>query len=112
MAASRRDPSWQAAALRESERYGTDLNYARSGLEGRSATHGPPIQEAKRHTVLDWAMLGITAVVFVFLFAIARPPMVSFDAHAAAVLLAVMIAILAVCGACSDTARYVGAFQR
>jgi drug/metabolite transporter (DMT)-like permease len=90
---------WQAAALRESERYGTDLDYVRSGLEGRSATQGHAIEFRKRHTVLDWTMLGITALVFVALFAIARPPMVSFNAHAAAVLLAVMVAILAVSGA-------------
>src|SRR5260370_1259176 len=36
--------SWQAAALRESQRYGTDLDYVHAGLEGRNPTHGqtPP----------------------------------------------------------------------
>ena len=89
---------WQAAALRESERYGTNLEYVRSGLEGRSASQGPAIDQGKRHTVLDWIMLGITIVVFIGLFAIARNPMVAFNAHAAVVLLIVMISILAVCG--------------
>jgi drug/metabolite transporter (DMT)-like permease len=90
---------WQAAALRESERYGTNLEYVRSGLEGRSAAHGKANEEGNRHTVLDWIMLGITVVVFIGLFAIARTPMVSFNAHAAVVLLIVMLAILAVSGA-------------
>ncbi len=85
--------NWQAAALRESQRYGTDLDYVRSGLEGRSATQG------RTTSVLDWTMLGVTAVVFIALLAIARAPMVAFDARAALVLLAVMVAILAACGA-------------
>ena len=90
---------WQAAALRESERYGTDLEYVRSGLEGRSAAHGRSVEDGNRHTVLDWIMLGITVLVFIGLFAISRTPMVSFNAHAAVVLLVVMLAILAVSGA-------------
>jgi drug/metabolite transporter (DMT)-like permease len=90
--------SWQAAALREGKRYGTDIDYLSAGLEGRSATQGGEIEYAKRHTVLDWIMLVFTALVFVFLFAIARTPMVSFNAYAAAVMLAVMAAILVVCG--------------
>jgi drug/metabolite transporter (DMT)-like permease len=89
---------WQAAAFRESERYGTDIDYVSAGLEGRSAAQGRAIEHARRHTVLDWTMLVITALVFVFLFAIARTPMVSFNAYAAAALLAVMVAILTVCG--------------
>lgn len=56
------------------------------------------MEYAKRHTALDWIMLVFTALVFVFLFAIARTPMVSFNAYAAVVMLAVMVAILVVCG--------------
>lgn len=84
---------WQAVALRESERYGTDLDYVLSGLEGRGTAQG------KRYSILDWTMLVITAAVFLALFAVARNPMVAFNGHAAIVLLAVMVAILALCGA-------------
>lgn len=89
---------WQAAALRESERYGTDIDYVHSGLEGRSSTDGRAIASTTRHTMLDWIMLGFTAVVFIALFAIARTPMVSFNAGAAVALFIVMVAILVVCG--------------
>jgi drug/metabolite transporter (DMT)-like permease len=90
---------WQEAALRESQRYGTDLDYVRSGLEGRSATAGRANEDGNRHTILDWIMLAITAVVFIGLFVVARTPMVAFNAPAAVVLLIVMVAILAVSGA-------------
>lgn len=88
---------WQAAALRESARYGTDLAYVRSGLEGRSLP--TEVEDTRRRTVLDWIMLGAIAVFFAVLFAIARSPMVPFNAHAAVVLLLVMVAILVFCGA-------------
>jgi drug/metabolite transporter (DMT)-like permease len=88
---------WQAVAMRESERYGTDIDYVSAGLEGRSLASGRGLEHAKRRTILDWAMLGITVLFFAFLFAMARTPMVSFNAHAAAALLAVMIAVLVVC---------------
>lgn len=89
---------WQAAALRESERYGTDPDYVLSGLEGRNVADQQTPENAKRHTVLDWAMLGITAIVFVALFLVARRPTVAFNAGAAVALLIVMVAILAICG--------------
>lgn len=85
---------WQAAALREAQRYGTNIEYVRSGLEGRVANPA-----TRRHTVLDWMMLGMTAVVFIFLLAVARKPMVPFNGHAAFILLALMMIILAACGA-------------
>ncbi len=89
---------WQAAALRESERYGTDRNYVLSGLEGRSASDQETSENGRSHSLLDWIMLGITAIVFVTLFSVARTPMVAFNAGAAVVLLIVMVAILGVCG--------------
>jgi drug/metabolite transporter (DMT)-like permease len=97
-AQAREHERWQAAAVRESERYGTDLDYVRSGLEGRSAATGPAGEEAKRRSVLDWAMLAVTAIIFAALLSVARMPTVPFNLGAAAVLLVVMAAILAICG--------------
>jgi len=85
--------SWQAAALRESQRYGTDLDYVHAGLEGRNASYG-----RTRHTALDWTLLAITTLVFVALASMARTPEVPFNAHAAALLFAVILVILAICG--------------
>jgi drug/metabolite transporter (DMT)-like permease len=81
---------WQAAASRESERYGTDPEYVRAGLEGRS--HSP----AARRTMLDWSMLVIASVTFLALAAIARPPMVAFSLSAAATLLGIIVLILVI----------------
>ena len=97
-AAPQEHERWQAAAMRESERYGTDPNYVLSGLQGRSATTSQTPKDAKRHTVFDWIMLGITAIIFFGLFSVARTPMVAFNATAAIVLLTVMVAILGICG--------------
>src|SRR5262249_56334594 len=83
---------WQAAAMRESKLYGTDVEYVRAGLEGRAGEQGT------RRTALDWALLAIATLVFVVLGTAARAPMVPFNARAAAVLLAVIVAILAFCG--------------
>jgi drug/metabolite transporter (DMT)-like permease len=90
---------WQAAALRESERYGTDLDYVRAGLEGRTASYGGAAEPATRHTALDWTMLAIATLVFAALASMARTPEVAFDARATAILLAVILVILAICGA-------------
>lgn len=90
--------SWQAAALRESERYGTDIEYVSAGLEGRKAEHALETENSRRHTLLDWGMLAITVGFFAFLFHIASTPTIPFNAHAAAMLLALMLAILAGCG--------------
>jgi len=83
---------WQAAAMRESALYGTDIEYVRAGLEGRA------LERDTRRTVLDWALLGVATLVFGVLGAMARAPMVPFNARAAVVLLAVIVTILAFCG--------------
>ncbi len=98
-AAPKEHERWQAAALRESERYGTDRDYVLSALEGKSVADQQSTANGKRHTVLDWIMLGITAIVFVALLKVAHAPTVAFNAGAAVVLLVVMVAILAICGA-------------
>ena len=79
---------WQAAALRESDRYGTDVEYVRAGLEGRRAEN--------RRTVLDWAMIAAATIVFVVLASWARAPMVGFHVPAALALLVVIFAILVI----------------
>jgi drug/metabolite transporter (DMT)-like permease len=82
---------WQAAAMRESRLYGTDVQYVRAGLEGRA----PP---TPRRSFLDWAMLLAATLVFGVFAAMARAPMVALDIHAAAALLTVVFIIMAVCG--------------
>src|SRR5579864_8078907 len=47
---------WQAAAIRESALYGTDIEYVRAGLEGRAGEMGTG------RTALDWAMLAIATL--------------------------------------------------
>jgi drug/metabolite transporter (DMT)-like permease len=83
---------WQAAALRESKLYGTDVEYVRAGLEGRT------LQRGMRRTVLDWGLLAIATLVFAILGAIARAPMVALNVSAGVVLLVLIVAILLVCG--------------
>jgi hypothetical protein len=83
---------WQAAAMRESALYGTDIEYVRAGLEGRAVERG------NGRTALDWALLAIATLVFGVLGAMARAPMVPFNARAAVVLLALIVTVLAVCG--------------
>jgi drug/metabolite transporter (DMT)-like permease len=90
---------WQAAALRESQRYGTDLDYVRAGLEGRNANDERTGEHSTRRTALDWITLAITTLVFVALARMARTPEVLFNAHAAMALFAVILVILAICGA-------------
>lgn len=81
---------WQDAALRESERYGTDPDYVRAGLEGRATRQNSP------RTALDWAMLLITTLTFLALAAIAAPPLVTFNLRAAVILLTVIVGILVI----------------
>jgi len=83
---------WQAAAMRESALYGTDIEYVRAGLEGRA------VERVNRRTALDWALLAIATLVFAVLGAMARAPMVPFNAEAAVILLAVIVTVLVVCG--------------
>ena len=83
---------WQAAAIRESTLYGTDIEFVRAGLEGRAT------ESSTARTALDWAMLVIATLVFAVLGAIARAPMVDLNLPAALVLLGLIVVILALCG--------------
>jgi hypothetical protein len=83
---------WQAAAIRESERYGTDIEYVRAGLEGRT------IERVGRRTALDWVLLAIATLVFAVLGAMAHAPTITLDKRAAVLLLTAIVTILVVCG--------------
>ena len=92
---------WQVAALRECQRYGTNIDYVRAGLEGRTTEDERPsdLRSPKpptRHSILDWAMLAVATLVFVALATVARTPTVAFNATAAVTLLAAIVAILAI----------------
>jgi drug/metabolite transporter (DMT)-like permease len=83
---------WQAAAFREGERYGTDVEYVQAGLEGRT------LRRTNRRTLLDWIMVGMATVLFGLLAIMARAPVVAMNATAAIGLLVVTLGILVFCG--------------
>jgi hypothetical protein len=92
-APAREHERWQAAAMRESELYGIDVDYVQAGLEGRALNQSAP------RTVVDWFMLGMACLVFGLLASMARAPMVMLDLRAAGALLAATLVMLVVCGA-------------
>ncbi|HYT83405.1 MAG TPA: GRP family sugar transporter [Gemmatimonadales bacterium] len=88
-ATGREHRRWQAAATRESARYGVDPAYVRAALAGESTATG------RARTWLDWALvLGATAV-FVAAALVARVPELTL---AGAPLAALVLATLALLG--------------
>ena len=85
--------AWQAAAMRESARYGVDPNYTRSRALGEGS-FGP----RARRTWLDWTIvIGATAVLAGF-GTVAAAPHVALNVRWVIVLAAVMLAIALWCG--------------
>ena len=84
---------WVEAAEREHRRYGIDLEFVRSGLEGRSRT--PP----QRRTWLDWLLVAMASAVFLVTGLRAHWPAIALNTTAALVLLALCLALLVACAA-------------
>jgi drug/metabolite transporter (DMT)-like permease len=84
---------WREAAQREGERYGTDQDYVRAGLEGKDHLKDKP-----RRTALDWGIVILATAVFVLFAAVARTPEIPVNWRAAGILSVAMLVLLGVCG--------------
>ncbi|HEV2118328.1 MAG TPA: GRP family sugar transporter [Terriglobales bacterium] len=82
---------WMEAAEREHRRYGIDIEFVRSGLQGRTTV--PP----RRRTWLDWLLVAMATGVFVWAGARAHWPSIVLDGVSAIVLLALCLALLGAC---------------
>jgi glucose uptake protein GlcU len=85
---------WRETAAREGERYGVDAGFSRAralGQEVPGATH--------RRSWVDWLIVGAATAVLVAFAAVARAPQIAADWNWAAVLVVVMLAAAAICGA-------------
>jgi hypothetical protein len=84
---------WQAAAARESARYGVDPAYVAARLVGEDT--GLP---ARKKNALDWFLIVGTTVVFVGFALVARPPALTLAWVPAAGLSLVLVGFLVVGG--------------
>jgi len=84
---------WAEAAEREHRRYGIDIEFVRSGMQGRSTN--PP----QRRTWLDWVLVAAATGAFVWTGARAHWPSIALDGTAALVLLGLCLALLVACAA-------------
>jgi len=82
---------WVEAAEREHRRYVIDIQFVRSGMEGRASA--PP----QRRTWLDWVLVAMATGAFVWTGTRAHWPSLALDGTAAIVLLALCLALLAAC---------------
>lgn len=82
---------WVEAAEREHHRYGIDINFVRSGLEGRSTS------PSQRRTWVDWLLVAAATAAFAWTGARAHWPSIALNGSAAVVLLIVCLALLAAC---------------
>lgn len=91
-APAREHVRWQAAAARESARYGVDPAYVAARFVGEDA--GVP----RRKNPLDWFLVVVTTVVFVGFAVIARPPALTIAWAPAAALTILLVGFLVVGG--------------
>ena len=82
---------WVEAAEREHRRYGIDINFVRSGLEGRSTS------PSQGRTWLDWLLVAAATGAFAWTGARAHWPSIALNGSAAVMLLVVCLALLAAC---------------
>lgn len=83
---------WQAAAHRESKRYGIEDAYVRARMEGRDVEG-----RVNRRTLIDWLLIAAVTIIFFALAAIARVPQVVINLEWAAMISAAMLLLLLVC---------------
>ena len=83
--------SWREAAERESRRYGVDLAWVHSRLEGGGAAPA-------RRTWLDWGLVGFSTAVFIWLARMAEAPAIEMDLMWVAGLTAVTLVLLVAAG--------------
>src|SRR6267154_1504319 len=82
------------AAIRESDRYGVAVDFVEARMDGRQL-----VTEAKpSRSALDWLLVVAATSVFVIFAAMARVPQISLHWAPAALLTAVLVLFLIVCG--------------
>ncbi len=84
---------WQAAAERESKRYGVADDYVRAGMEGTDFEGQRP-----RRTLVDWILIGGVTAIFAGLASDARLPRMDIDLRWAAAVSLAMLLLLVGCG--------------
>jgi glucose uptake protein GlcU len=92
-AGGREHDHWEAAAMRETTRYGVDARFSRArrwGTDADSVHH--------KRTWFDWAIVVCATSVFIALARLAAPPLIVFHAGWAAALILLMLGALAACG--------------
>jgi hypothetical protein len=92
-AGGREHARWEAAAARETTRYGVDSGFSRARRWGTDAS-----SERHRRTWFDWVVVGGATSVFVALARVAAPPHIVFHTGWAAALILLMLGALAACG--------------
>ena len=83
---------WQAAAQRESKRYGIEDAYIRARMEGRDVEG-----RVNRRSLVDWLLIAVVTIIFVALAAIARVPHIDINVEWAVAIAAAMLVLLLVC---------------
>ena len=91
-ATGREHSRWQAAAERESKRYGIENAYVRASMEGRETGAG-----ISRQTFLDWLLVAGVTAIFAALAAMARIPSVDINLKWAALVSVAMLLLLVGC---------------
>jgi drug/metabolite transporter (DMT)-like permease len=85
---------WKDAAIRESDRYGVAGDFVEARMDGRQL-----LGELKpSRSVLDWLLVVLATSVFAIFAAMARVPQMSLRWAPAALLTAVLLLLLAICG--------------
>jgi glucose uptake protein GlcU len=85
---------WRETAAREGERYSVDADFTRARALGQEV---PGV--AHRRGWVDWLIVGTATAVLIAFAAVARAPQIAADWGWAAVLVVVMLAAAAICGA-------------
>jgi drug/metabolite transporter (DMT)-like permease len=93
-ATSNEQAHWKEAARREGRRYGIAADFVEARMDGRQAAS----EQKPSRSAFDWLLVAIATGVFVFLAAAARVPQISLHWGPAAVLSAVTLLLLLVCG--------------
>jgi hypothetical protein len=86
---------WHAAAHREGKRYGIATEYVQAGLAGEESSS---VEVKSGRSWLDWGIVLLVTAIFVGLAAAARVPEIALNWTAVALLSAVLLVFLAVCG--------------
>jgi drug/metabolite transporter (DMT)-like permease len=84
---------WQEAGARESERYGVDPAYVAAGLAGEDSNAA-----RARRRPLDWLLVLVATVVFIWFGSLARVPALQVAWGWAAALTLVLVGVLVVSG--------------